>query len=115
MISKKIKIPIYEGLLYIQISNNRSEECLKLGITIPEEYNNNLGLAISSDETFIYVISITEDAVNMHDIIAHECLHICNDIFKHRYIKPDLDNDEPQAYLLGWLVNQVYRYIEKSK
>lgn len=47
-------------------------------------------------------------------IIAHEAVHMANYIFKQCYIQPDLDNDEPQAYLVGWLVNEINRVVTQS-
>lgn len=38
--------------------------------------------------------------------IAHESVHLCSNIFEVHDIKPDVYNDEPQAYLTGWLFDQ---------
>ena len=36
-----------------------------------------------------------------YSVLAHECLHACMTIFKWVGIEPDVDNDEPLAYLLS--------------
>lgn len=46
-------------------------------------------------------------------VIAHEAVHIANHVFKQCGIIPDLDNDEPQAYLIGWLVNQITKFLKQ--
>lgn len=54
-------------------------------------------------------------------IIAHEIVHLVNYIFKDHGIELDLQNDEPQAYLTGWLtkkinetINQIEKCLQKS-
>lgn len=46
-----------------------------------------------------------------HEIIAHEVTHIVNLIFKDSKIKLDEYNDEPQAYLAGWVAKQCYKHL----
>ncbi len=46
-------------------------------------------------------------------IAAHECLHAVNMIFDTIGVIPTFDNDEPQAYLLEYLLNEVYPLIKK--
>jgi len=48
-------------------------------------------------------------------VVAHECVHIVSKIYGKRYIKYDTDNDEPQAYLTSWLVENIMYYIEEYK
>ncbi len=47
------------------------------------------------------------------DTVGHEIVHTVNAIFKSRGIKLDVDNDEPQAYLTGWMTGVVYQTIKK--
>ena len=47
--------------------------------------------------------------------IAHEAKHVVNNIFRQRGIELDLNNDEPECYLLGWVVDQICKYIKKKK
>ncbi len=46
--------------------------------------------------------------------IAHEAFHVTNFISKRVGIKPNVNNDEAQAYLLSWIVEQVYKEFKKS-
>mgnify|MGYP006876405293 CR=1 FL=1 len=51
--------------------------------------------------------------VEKHDnpgIIAHESLHVTNGILDKCGVWPDHKNDEAQAYLLKWVVNQVTEF-----
>lgn len=44
-------------------------------------------------------------------IIAHEAVHVVNRIFSARGIQLDIANDEPQAYLMGWVVEQAHHAL----
>ena len=46
--------------------------------------------------------------------IAHEAFHITNFIMKRVGIHPDVNNDEAQAYLLSWIVEQVYKQFKNK-
>ena len=48
-------------------------------------------------------------------IIAHEAVHIVNHIYFDRKIDLDLINDEPQAYLLGWIVQKCHKFLKLNK
>lgn len=47
--------------------------------------------------------------------IAHECLHAMNMMYAHVGAKHSLTNDEPECYMLGWIVDQVHRQINLFK
>jgi len=46
--------------------------------------------------------------------ISHEAFHITSFIMKRIGIKPDVNNDEAQAYLLSWIVEQVYKQFKQT-
>ena len=46
-------------------------------------------------------------------VIAHECVHLSNQVFIDRLMELDPHNDEPQAYLLGWFYTQIEKYFKK--
>lgn len=48
-------------------------------------------------------------------VIAHETVHLVNHIFEDRYIELDSNNDEPQAYLTGWIFYNVYKALKQLK
>lgn len=41
--------------------------------------------------------------------IAHECVHAANALLESRGWKPQLDNDEPQAYLVEALMREALK------
>lgn len=44
-------------------------------------------------------------------IIAHEAKHLTNHIFDIVGVDLDLYNDEPECYLLGWIVNRIHETL----
>jgi hypothetical protein len=44
--------------------------------------------------------------------ISHEIVHAVNFIYLSRGIKPDLNNDEPQAYLTGWVTEVTTKFLK---
>ncbi len=61
------------------------------------------------DGSFRFHIMLSHTAT-MGDIV-HECDHFCNFILDKIGWIADLDNDEPHAYLLQFIFNQVSRFF----
>ena len=59
------------------------------------------------------------DEIYKDDILmtsVHESLHITNFVMKHLGMKASFKNDEPQAYLLEFVTNEVFSFLtEKHK
>lgn len=47
------------------------------------------------------------------NIIAHEIVHLKNYIYQDCSIELDRFNDEPEAYLTGWLFDQINNFLNK--
>lgn len=60
-------------------------------------------------EKRLHAIVFSERAVKSRDIgcIAHEALHCANAILEERGIRSPTENDEPLAYMVGWLVRNI--------
>lgn len=50
-----------------------------------------------------------------HALIAHEIVHLVSAICEFVHMKFDFDNDEPVAYLTGWLSNEIYKALKAWK
>ena len=50
-----------------------------------------------------------------YSIIVHEMVHVVNYIFHFASVKPDLDNDETQAYLSQWVFETIIKTLKKHK
>ena len=49
-----------------------------------------------------------------HGSVAHEALHAADFLADDRGFVPDFNNDEPVAYLIAWIVDEVYHALEKK-
>lgn len=109
---KKVDIPIYFGYLTIIFANNFKKAISKFKLNTGGRNNLHEYGAITfgqRDKKGVTDYYLVFHSNASHSEIAHEALHIVNWIFKDRYIELDLINDEPGAYLLGWVIDQVYK------
>lgn len=110
--SKTIHIPIYFGYFRIIIADDFSEVKLKVD---NELYNLQYYSAfVYTDHTKknISRFTIVLKPKTTHSIIAHEVVHLVNALFLSRSMKLDEHNDEAQAYLTGWFVREIYKFVK---
>lgn len=114
---KAIPVPLYRGRFIIILSNS-VEEVQK---TIPEFkkeqfYGHSWHINYKNRDGFAMVLNFENKISKMtHGTIAHESVHIANFIADSRGLVSDFDNDEPITYLVQWIVDQTYLFIEKNK
>lgn len=48
-----------------------------------------------------------------HGLIAHEAAHIADWIAENSGFLINTNNNEPFAYLIEWVVNEVYKYLKE--
>jgi len=112
MIKKRLITPLYNVQLCVFYGNYEElkEVNDSLGYdTFPESV---YGRTNWSEETNRFTLFLRNEVKVSVGTIAHECKHIVNFIFEARGIKLDLNNDEPECYLLEWLVNKIYSIIK---
>lgn len=109
MRTKKVKIPIYYGSLIIIVSDDYKEVAKKYRITENVDLYGAFVWKQYKNDIAEFLICIDEKITN--HLIAHECTHLVNYIFKEKGIYLDLDNDEPQAYLMGWLFKEIEDFL----
>lgn len=123
MLLKKLPVNPYSSELWIIISGNPDIDIKRLNKKFP-------GLSISWGKDYAAwtndhyyddcVIAVAFDASCMDvSTIAHEATHIANLVFKHAGVIFDKDNDEPLAYLIGWISGQIHdlhlKYLKQQK
>lgn len=64
---------------------------------------NDYGMTEMIDGT---IVIWTHDKKGIPEL-AHECLHAANMCLGSRGVEVDLENDEPVAYLLAWLLEKA--------
>lgn len=112
MIKEEKDIPIYRGKLVLILAEDLTE--------LNEEYNVNFtssyggGVFNHTDEEGYTKFFVAFDNDWNYSLIAHEAVHLVNDIFKHKNIKLDHDNDEAQAYFTGWIFEQCEEFLNHN-
>lgn len=113
---KSIHIPLY-GSNFVIISSNSSKKISK----IVEGYKRKDPYATTAEGNYdgkraVFVILNFDNKYAKIDygVIAHECLHATHMIAEDKGIIPDFQNDEPLAYLLMWMVNEVHQFINDN-
>lgn len=111
---KSIQIPLYGGKLVVIISNNGD----KIKKLIPTFDNINIYAHTYSHpykEKWGYFVIFNFN--NKYDkitygTIVHEAIHACSFLFDHRGVRADFKNDEPVAYFVEWVVDEIYKFIK---
>lgn len=109
METKEVPIPIYFGTL-ILIKTDDFKEVNKAYKT---KAKNKLYDAVVF-ETIKKGHHVVAIKVANWSVIAHETVHLVNDIFLKCGIQLDRVNDEPQAYLTGWIVNEIDIFLKEQ-
>jgi len=115
MILKKHKIPIYGGQLWVCVTNSfmKSVEFIEntTDVRLDDEKHDLRKTAAITYKFYLpdgrFRILIVMKPRTTVSFIAHESLHAVNWIFDHAGIKYSISNDEPQCYLLGWVVDKI--------
>lgn len=111
---KKINLPIYVGkLIIIKIKNEKEFNFLKKKYDkyLPKKikFNDYDGFVFSKSKYNEYYV-VFRKKPKLY-IISHEVVHLVNQIFIEHHMELDLYNDEPQAYLNGWIFKKIYKNL----
>jgi hypothetical protein len=118
---KKIKIPVYDGRLFIIDTDDPKELLRRHNFTFDyifagshffQEKHKNI---IYETYYAVFNFSLPENCRPDHDAIAHEATHLMVNLFKQKGVKLDYDNDEPMAYWNGWFVKEIIKFIYSAK
>lgn len=111
----KIPIPIYYGTLRIVITDSFKEATKTLNIDCQCYDPDTFGafVNISSNGNGLDFFTVFFKPTLDHQLIAHEVVHLVNGIYRERHMNLDKENDEPQAYLTGWVTEQIYKTFIK--
>lgn len=110
MTNTTIPIPIYFGKLTIIIVSDWMELDMIHKIKVDENLYDAVVFEIKNNDEYLVAIKKVE-----WSIIAHEVVHIVNAIFLKCGVELDRRNDEPQAYLTGWIINEIDKHIKENE
>lgn len=76
---------------------------------------HGMATMVSSEACGGVIIWLEKGSLTPKDIsfLVHECLHAVNMILSHRGVVGSYDDDEVQAYLLGWVVKKCLESYKK--
>lgn len=119
MTNKNVQVPLYHQYIQIIICDDVEKEIDQINKKYPANINNLdfSGHAEGNGKFNLIVLNkkyLTDEAFAI-STIAHEAFHVSSFIMKRVGINPDVNNDEAQAYLLSWIIEQVYTEYKKSK
>jgi hypothetical protein len=106
MKSKTVNIPIYCGKLTIIIDKDL--------LWVEKKYKTisleDFGAVTLKYRHYVVAFTDTKHLSN----IAHEIVHIKNYIYLDCAMELDRYNDEPEAYLTGWLFDEIHKFVEEQ-
>ena len=103
-----IDIPIYQCKLTIILDKDLSYVEKKYRTKSLSDYGAVTMRVPNKFSEYVMAFEYSEGT-----IIAHEIVHLKNYIYQDRSIELDKDNDEPEAYLTGWLFKQIDNFLNK--
>lgn len=116
MTVKKVKVPLYGGLLWVVVCRNvsaaidRIEDMIDDSVHMTDKNYSNFTFAANDNKGRYRIILFIKPTTTMGEL-AHECKHIVNLIFSNKGAKLSLVNDEPECYFLEKIVDMAHRAI----
>jgi hypothetical protein len=118
MIHKSVEVPLYHQRLQIIICDDAEKEIDEINKKYPSTISRFefSGHAEGYGKYNLIVLNkkYLQDESYVIGTIAHEAFHITSFIMKRVGMNPDVNNDEAQAYLLSWIVEQVYKQFKNK-
>lgn len=110
MKSKIVNIPIYEVELEFIKTKDIISVASDMGFNVSGNVTAFAASNSSSDKEPLFRIVLSKKADQ--GVIAHECLHIVGMLYEYIGAKLDEVNDEPQCYLLQFLVDECNKFLK---
>lgn len=114
--SKKFKTPLY-GTTFTVIIYDDNDELNKLlkNQEVVDKIEDFDGAVLTHKDHLYIVFNCSEKGYPTPGIIAHESKHLVNNIFIRICHELDRWNDEPECYLLSWIVNRIHEFKDSIK
>jgi len=107
---KTLTIPIYDCTVYLWVTKNFQSACQKSGYS-EAALASNAAVFRYPDKPGVYSVIFHKDAISPGNI-AHEALHLLHDIMEYVDMGANTNDDEAQAYLIGFIVDLIHQAIE---
>lgn len=109
---KEFKVPLYFGTIQVIKTDDLTKLNPEFDLKIDKGLEALVFRHVQDNGYIIYVVAFEKGTKDR--TIAHEIVHLVNHIFIDRGIDLDRYNDEPQAYLTGFLFSKIKKTL-KSK
>lgn len=107
-------MPLYPYTFQIVITND-NDKLDKILTGFDDVYATSCDWKHKGKRCFSIVLNFNNKKTKLtHGVIAHESVHIANYTFDSIGAKQDFNNDEPYAYLVGWVTDEVYKFMNKK-
>jgi len=114
----RVTIYVYFGAVDENLHKFMQPIAAKYGY-VKEEYQEfcrkNAGVMSRYGSNFFIWMPAPPTTASQYGDIAHEISHVVNGIFNIRGIEPDSENNEPFAYLTGWITQKIFGKILKKE
>lgn len=107
---KKLPATIYPVGIWVTIADDWEEVNKKFG-TSKKKDDKTCATVLEFDDNR-FVIVFIRDRFKLQ-YITHEVVHVVSVTFKYAGVKPDVDNDETQAYFTSELFRMCYEFLTK--
>lgn len=110
--SKKIRIPIYECSVQFYLTGDSVAKLVNAQFKkakLPEVFEGEAEGCVFSPGMKEYIVYLHLEHLT-HNTIAHELFHLVTKITQDR----DIEDNEQQAWLCGWLTDQFYRFVKNK-
>lgn len=114
---KKHEIPLYKSEFGIIFTNSviKLKEIIN-GYDSDDIYGHAVESNFEDKQAFLMILNFHYPGFPMtHGSIAHEVLHVVRYIANSKGFSYDFNNDEPIAYLAGWLTDKTYEFIAERR
>jgi len=109
---KTLSIPIYDAEVTVVVTKNVTKVAIEAGYS--GDMVGKVAMVLRyPDNPGEYVVIFHKEAISPGNI-AHEALHLLHDIMENVGMGPELNDDEAQAYLIGFIVNGIHQIIYKK-
>lgn len=109
---KKLSIPIYDCSVQFCLTGDSVAKQVNAQFKkfkINEVFEGEAEGCVFSPSMKEYMLYLHLDHVT-HNTIAHELFHLVTKITEDR----DIEDNEQQAWLCGWLTDQFYRFVKNK-
>lgn len=127
IVTQSLDVPIYGRRFHVVITGDFTKDYPEINKKFHQELteeDNTLGMSQRRGGHLLIIINVGKHRkifkgihieCSIAETISHEAVHACNQLFGNIGADLDKNNDEPQAYLVGWFVNQITRNYLKFK